>query len=257
MEHVLNKCLAAIPDTFFPVERFERHIQSGTVKTFSRGSAVLLPGESASALIYIISGKVRINKMIDDGRERLAYYAGRHGVVGRLYETCNEIYIITMEDCRVCFFSPQQLKDIFHRDEELIFDLIRNYLAKVSYFMKQTAEIDYFNPTIRVIRLLYELMIATGIRGEDSIEIPTELSLTDISEITGTHYVTVSKVFGCLKKQKIAEKKKNKIIIYDVEKLKNLTQETQIFKEKAHEICGEKKIMMLLSVLTCFNMLIF
>ncbi|SHN50235.1 Crp/Fnr family transcriptional regulator [Desulfitobacterium chlororespirans] len=230
MEYRLTRYLAALPDTFFPVERFQQHTESGMVKFFNKGSLVLRPGEATSALIYVISGKVRVNKMIDDGRERLAYYAGQHGIIGRLYETCNDIYIIALEDSEVCFFTQLQLKEIFRRDEDLIFDLLRNYLSKVSYFIKQSTEIDYFNPTIRVVRLLYELLLTSGVRVESFFEIPTQLSLTDISEITGAHYVTVSKVFGHLKKQHIAERKKHKIIIYDMEKLKRLTQETQILK---------------------------
>ncbi len=57
-----------------------------------------------------------------------------------------------------------------------------------------------------------------------------DLSLQFISEITGAHYVTVSKVLKYLKEQKIIEKKKDKIIIHDLERLKELTHEKHIYK---------------------------
>lgn len=221
--------LSSIPDTFFPVERFQNYIHLGTEKTFAKGSTVVMPGEATKSLIYVVSGKLRINKVIDDGRERLVYFAGQHGLLGRMHDTCNIIYVLALEDSKVCIFSKEQLKEVFRQDEELIFDVLTNYLTKTSYYMKQAAEIDYFYPSVRVARLLYDLYLTNGTQAGDFYEIDTDLSLTGISEITGAHYVTVSKVLGHLKKQNILEKQKYKIIIYDLEKLKELTQTTRIF----------------------------
>ncbi|WP_368292965.1 Crp/Fnr family transcriptional regulator [Dehalobacter sp. TBBPA1] len=229
MEEELNKNLVPIPDTFFPVERFQQHVDLGTTKYFAKGSVVVMPGEATSVIIYVVSGKLRVDKIIDDGRERLLYYAGQYGLIGRLYETCNDIYVMAIEDSRICFFSKQQLREVFRRDEELVFDLLKNYVTKMSYYIKQFAEIDCFSPAVRIVRLLYELYLTQSIPLEDSYEINIDLSLKNISEITGAHYVTVSKVLNCLKSENILEKKKNKIIIYDSEKLKTLTQGTHIF----------------------------
>lgn len=250
MKEELNKCLAVIPDTFFPVERFQQYTHLGTVKSYAKGSAIVMPGEVTSTLIYVVSGKLRVNKLIDDGRERLVFFAGKHGLLGKLYETCNEIYAIAMEDSKVCFFTKQQLKVIFRFDDEIIFDVIRNYLAKASYYMKQVAEMDYFNPTVRVVRLLYELYLTNSKAVGKTYEITTELSLKSLSEITGAHYVTVSKVLGCLKRQNILEKKKNKIIIYDAEQLKMLTQESHIFTKNQNKN-SNKGFAIMLSLLGC------
>ncbi|MCM1566771.1 Crp/Fnr family transcriptional regulator [Dehalobacter sp. 4CP] len=224
-----EKCGGAIPDTFFEVERLQEFINLGTVKTYAKGSAVMWPGDKCSSLIYVVSGRLRVNKLLDDGRERLVYFTGKHGLVGKLYETCNDSYAIALEDSKVCFFSKEQLKKIFSLNDEIPFDIIRNYLSKTSYYMKQAAEIDYFNPAVRIVRLFYELYIANGVKTGDHYEINIQLSLENISEITGTHYVTASKVIGWLRKNKVMEKKRKKIIIYDAEKLKMMTQGTHVF----------------------------
>lgn len=225
----LEKCGAIIPDTFYPVKKLQEFVELGTVKSYSRGSTVVLPGEEPNTLIYVLSGRLRVNLVFDDDRERLVYFAGNYTFVGRLFQTYNNIYVVAIEDSKVCFFNKEQLTRIFRRDEEVIFDVIRNYLSKVSYYMRQTAEMDYFNPAVRVVRLLYELAASKGVALDGSYEVDIDLSLRSISEITGTHYVTVSKVLGFLKRQNILEKKKNRIIIYDMEKLRILTQETSIF----------------------------
>lgn len=224
-----QKCTSGMPDIFFSVEKLQQYIHFGTLKSYVKGSAVLLPGDASSALIYVVSGKLRVNKLFPDGRERMIYITGKHGLVGKLFETCNDTYVIAVEDSTACFFAKEQLKKIFQLDEDIVFDIIRNYLSKVSYYIKQTAEMDYFNPTVRVVRLLYELCITNGIKVDNSYEINIQLSLENISEITGTHYVTVSKVLGCLRRQHILEKKRKKIIVHDLDKLKILTEEKHVF----------------------------
>lgn len=224
-----RKCGAIVPDTFYPVPKLQDYVHLGTVKSFAKGSTVVFPGEEPHAIIYVLSGKLRVDLVFDDDRERLMYFAGMHTFVGRLFETYHNLYIIAMEDSRVCLLNEEQLAKIFREDEQIIFDVIRNYLSKTSYYMRQVAEMDYFNPAVRVIRLLYELCNSKGTAGANSCEVDNDLSLTSISEITGAHYVTVSKALGYLKRHHILEKKREKIFVYDMKKLKMLTHETHIF----------------------------
>lgn len=224
----IRKCGAIIPDTFYPIERLQQYVHFGNEKSYAKGSYVIFPGEEPYKIIYILNGNLRVNLICDDGRERLLYYAGKYTFVGRLFETSNNICALAVEDSKVCTFNKQQLSHIFHQDEEVVFDIIRNYLSKVGYYMKQVTEMDYFSPAVRIVRLLYELYISKGVATDNYYEIDSTLTLKSISEITGSHYVTVSKVFSNLKKWGILEKKKSKIIVYSVEKLQSLTQETHI-----------------------------
>lgn len=246
----IEKCGAVIPDTFAPVEKLKEFTHLGTVKSYAKGSSVIFPGEEPHTLIYVLNGKLRVNLVFDDGRERLIYFAGKYTFVGRLFETYNTIYATAIEDSIVCNFNKQQLSQIFRQDEDIYFDIIRNYLSKVSYYMRQVAEMDYFNPGVRVVRLLYKLYNSKDFAASNSYEVDSDLSLKSISEITGAHYVTVSKVLGCLKKQNILEKKKNKIIIYDVEKLKSLTQETHILSNNENKK-NHAGFAIMLSLLAC------
>ncbi|NLI93535.1 MAG: Crp/Fnr family transcriptional regulator [Peptococcaceae bacterium] len=220
-----------IPDTFFPVEKFNQFIHLGSVKRYSKGSAVVLPGDKVQKLIYVISGRLRISMITDDERERLIYFAGKNCVLGLLFTECSDVYAVAMENSQVCLFSEHQVRQIFQMDQDIVFDILKNYQSKVSYYMKQVTEMDYFNPTVRVVRLLHQLCISQGVEVGNSYEVNIELTMKSISEITGAHYVTVSKVLGCLKKQKILEKKKDKIIIHNLERLNMLTHETQILKK--------------------------
>lgn len=228
MKEDLQNCISrpVLPNKFYPIPKMQEYVHCGVVRSYAKGSAIVLPGESTCRMIYVCSGKVRVNMVTEDGREKLIYVDGPYSLLGRLFSTkVNDFHIVALSDCTLCFFTKEQLMEVFRQDEELIFEVLKNYTSKVAYFMQVIKNMDFYTPTVRILRLLDDLCRERGKLVGDTYEINVVLSQKDIAEITGIHYVTVSKVFGCLKKQRIAHKTKDKIYIYDWEKLKKLIEE--------------------------------
>jgi CRP/FNR family transcriptional regulator len=91
--------------------------------------------------------------------------------------------------------------------------------------MIQSRDLIFSWPSTRVFRLLYNLGLSEG-RLENGVHVvKTRLTQKAIGEITGTHYVTVSKLFNYLEKQNILTKHKDRICIYDMARLKGLINE--------------------------------
>lgn len=229
MREDYNNCLSrpVLPASFYPIPKIKEYVNLGIVRSYAKGSAVVLPGESTRRMIYVISGKIRVNMVTGDGREKLIYSEGAHSLLGRLFKTnINDFHIVAQTECTVCFFTQEDLKEIFRQDEDLIFEVLKNYTAKVSYFMQHIRDMDFYTPSVRIMRLLLELCRKQGKLVGNTYEIKIDLSQKNIAEITGAHYVTVSKVLGCLKKQGIAYKAKDTIYIYDLDKLEKLIDES-------------------------------
>lgn len=224
-----NQCSAVIPDSFSPLESLAKYTQYGNIKSYAKGSTIIMPGEEAESIILILEGKIRVSLVTEDGSDRLLYYAGKNSIVGRLFPTLNHIHVAAMEDTRICKISKENLAEIFRLDENVIFDILKNYLTKVAYYMRQAVEINHYNPTIRILRLIYELGMAQGEKIDGYYQVKVSLSQKSISEITGAHYVTVSRVLGCLRKEKIVSKKRDRIIIYDMEKLKERLSQSSYY----------------------------
>ncbi|MCM1566743.1 MAG: Crp/Fnr family transcriptional regulator [Dehalobacter sp. 4CP] len=234
MQENFEKWRVGIPDTFYPISELQKYVQYGTVKSYLKDSLVVSPGEAIHKFIYVLTGKLQVNFVFSDGRERMVYFGGKHCMFNYLFQYNSDnrmaAYIIALEDSQLCFFSWEQLEKIFHMDGNLFFEIMRNESAKCNFFMKQSAEMDFLNPTIRIVKLIYQLCVSQGKPVNNHIEVNIDLPLRDISEITGAHYVTVSKVFCTLNKLHILDKKRDKIVIFDIRKLEELTQETQLFK---------------------------
>ncbi|MPN13976.1 hypothetical protein SDC9_161302 [bioreactor metagenome] len=114
---------------------------------------------------------------------------------------------------------------ILQHDKELLSEFITCYASKCFCFMNETKEIVLYKPSVRVLRLLYELCRTQGKLINNVYEIDVRISQRAISEITGVHFVTISKIFKCLKKENIVHKTTDKIIIYDLPKLKALMED--------------------------------
>lgn len=223
MEEIFNGYV--LPDTFYPVPKLGNYVHLGSERSYLKGETILLPGEVLGKAIFVISGRLKVSSLTDDSREIFIYSAGKSCFMDRLFNYCVERNFITAdEDSKVCFFTKEQLLMIFKQDEEVILDIYRNLSSKNAYYINQIQETHLFSPSIRVFRLLYELYKTNGKWIDHSWQINVSLSNKKISEITGLHFVTVSKIFGFLKKQKILKKIKTKIIIYDEKKLKELTR---------------------------------
>jgi Cyclic nucleotide-binding domain. len=215
MEYSFEKeGLRSIPDTFYPVEKLKDFTHMGTVKTYAKGSTIVFPDDENYMLIYVLSGRISVSVLADEEKEKLIYYTGENGIIcARMYHMDNDnIYIVATQKSKVCYFSEEQLSTIFSQDNAIIFEIIKSFISKVRFCTKQNLELTYYNPTNRILRLLHEVYLSNGILVGDSYEICINLSLKFISQITGAHYVTVCRVLGYLKKQKIVEKIKTKLL---------------------------------------------
>ncbi|WP_368292960.1 Crp/Fnr family transcriptional regulator [Dehalobacter sp. TBBPA1] len=215
-----------LPNNFYPVKKLQNYIHMGVVRNYSKGQSVVLPGELIYKIVYVLSGRLSINFLNEDGRQKLMYYADPHTYADRLFpfDECY-VHVIAEENSTVCFFSKEELFKIFQQDKEVLSDFIINYSSKCGYFMREAKEMVLYNPSVRVLRLLYELCLTQGKSVDNVYQIDIKLSQKAISEITGVHFVTISKIFGFLKKENILYKTTNKIMVIDLERLKGLVNE--------------------------------
>jgi len=215
-----------VPDSFHPIKKLRDYTFIGNVRSFQKGDTVVLPGETIHKVIYVLSGKLSVSFLNDDGKQKSMYTAGRYSIVDRLFPSENcFVHVVSEENSTVCFFTKEQLFFIFKQDEEIIYEFIVNYSSKCFHFMNEAKEMALYNPSIRVLRLLQELCLSEGKPVGNAFEINIRLAQKSISEITGVHYVTISKIFRWLKRENILHKTTNKITIKDLDRLKALVNE--------------------------------
>ncbi|MDR1603364.1 MAG: Crp/Fnr family transcriptional regulator [Gracilibacteraceae bacterium] len=213
----------ALPADFCPIESLERFQAYGCVRRYQKGSFIAWPGEHSHQIIYVLSGRLVVGRLLAAGEEHLIYHAGRHCIVGRMFDVRDDdsYFVRALEDSRCCFFSREQLTEIFQQDMEMAFDIIKNYYSKVSYYMNQLTEIRIYPPPQRLIRMLRDLFREKGCL-EDGAVLPIQLTQQDITAITGIHYVSVSRILKNLKEAGILTKTRSRLVLHDAARLNSL-----------------------------------
>jgi len=212
-----------IPELFHSVEGLDKYMHIGHTRSFTKGSILLSQGTKSNSVLYVHSGCLELSMGTDDGHNKFLFHIREHSIGMTVFLSANhELQLTAIENSTVCFFDIEQLLKIFHDDDLILLDFLQNVLTKTYYFMAQARDLNYRRPSSRVFRLLYNLCIAEGKLIDGNYHINSNLSQKAIGEITGTHYVTVCKLFNLLNKQGVAKKTKDKIVVYNLERLKEL-----------------------------------
>ncbi len=212
-----------IPENFYPAKSFNNHVHMGVLRKYRKGDTVFFPGESDPKVIYVVSGKLSMS-FLDEGKQKLMYYGGPHCIFDICFspvDTCLAI-IVAEENSSVCFFPKEILLQIFKENPETIDDYIKNFASKCAFLMHINKEKALYSTTARVLRLISDLCQTKGRLIDNVYEVEIKLTQKTISEITGVHYVNVSKILGWLKQEKILQKTSTKLIIHDFQKLQEL-----------------------------------
>ncbi|MGI1659255.1 MAG: Crp/Fnr family transcriptional regulator [Desulfitobacterium sp.] len=215
-----------IPETFHRVEQLEQVVHLARTRTYAKGTIILAQGMEFDEILYVQKGCLAVSMGADDGHQKFLFHISEGSIVLPTFlGEYHEMQIHAVKNSTISFFKVEQILDISRQDERIMLDVLQNLLTKVYYFMGQARDLNFYRPSSRVFRLLYNLCINEGQQVGDHYEINFSLTQKTIGEITGTHYVTVCKLFQLLDKQGILTKSKDKMIIYDLERLKSLINE--------------------------------
>lgn len=219
----------ALPSNFYPIKKLKNYIEMGIVRNYERKDSVVLPGEKIERIIYVVSGRLSINFLNDDGRQKLLFYADPYTFADRLFQVDDYfVHVVSEEKSTVCFFSKERLLEVLQRDNDVLCEFLTSYASKCGYFMYEAKEMALYDSSVRILRLLYKLCFTKGKIVNNSCEINIKLSLKTIADITGVHYVTISRLLGSLKKANILHKTGDKIIVSDVKRLEGLVNGSKI-----------------------------
>lgn len=215
----------AIPNEMYEVDILADYLDFGEVKVLEKGATFLVnDDDDERVLVYVVSGKIRCSTLYEDGTEDYLFTSGHGGLVGALFAfKGSSHYMEATEKAAICLFNKEALMNLMAKDPEIMFEILKNYTAKVAYFMSTTNNLKSLGSYNRIVRLILNLYEEKGVPMEHGeYFIPLRISQKDISEITGVHFVTVSKTFKWLFDNQVAEKRNTGFYIYDLEKLKEI-----------------------------------
>jgi len=206
-------------------QELEKIAGLGVRKKYKKGSIILLEEETGAALFVIVSGKVKIVRMDDDGREVILSILGESDFFGEM-----AILDGLTRSASVVATSKSELFMIHRRDFlKLLNDyamvaiaLLRELTGRLRKADAQIKSLSLKDAAGRVANVVLQLEDDIGMFRKGRVEIDELPLQQDLANMAGTSRETISRMIHKFIKKGYLQLQGNKLIINDYESFKNL-----------------------------------
>ncbi len=197
----------------------------GIRKRYAKGSAIVLEQDTGAALFIIISGKVKIVRTSDDGREVILSILGENeffGEMSLLDGMARSASVIAISKVELFTIHRQDFLRLLQQVPSVTLALLTELTLRLRKADGQIKSLSLRDSTGRVVNVLLQLADTIGMIRKGRVEISELPVQQDIANMAGTSRETISRVVHSLIKQGHVELRGNKLIINDYEKFKTL-----------------------------------
>ena len=193
-------------------------IHAITTERFHRkGSVIFFEGEPGEGFHYLRSGKVKIVRLSEDGREHIIKVLSPGDLFAEVLLFNSRSYPATaaaMEDSRIGVIKNADLEKLVLGNNALALALIKALSQRLLYAQQKIKNLALDDVAARTAETLVKLGREHGrVLPGGGVEIDLELSRQDLGNLVGTTRETVTRTLSTLKKAKVIQLDGQKIII--------------------------------------------
>lgn len=196
-----------------------------TKVSFKKKDVIFSEGDPPDWFYIVINGKVKITKLSQEGKEIILeiispmdFFGGLAVIKGFPYPA----NAIAMEDTELLKISRSNLMRILDRFPNLMYCMALQLSDRMKESHEALKNIALERVEARIASLLLKLADKTGRETESGLLIDMKLTKQDIAEMVGTTVETSIRTMSKFKKLGMISDREGKIIIKDINKLKNL-----------------------------------
>lgn len=180
----------------FESEDLEALGSVGKRKVFKRGKAVFNQGDAADAMFLIKSGRIKLSKTFEDGREVTLDYRKAGDTFGENMFSKVMYYPVTawcLEDTYTCGFKKSDFEQLILKHPAIGLRVIQKQSEQIETLATRLGDMAIPSLEERLYRVLINVAREHGIEGKRGIQIQFPLTHEDLSFLTGSHRVTITK----------------------------------------------------------------
>lgn len=178
----------------------------GQRRVFRQGEAVFHQGDAADAMFLIKSGRIRLSKLFADGREVTLDYRKAGDTFGENMFGEAIHYPVSawcLEETFTCGFSKGDFERMILDHPAIGLRIIRKQSEQIASLTTRLGDMALPSLEARLHRVLLNVAREHGVAGDQGLRIQFPLTHEELSFLTGSHRVTITKA---LKKLEAAGK---------------------------------------------------
>jgi CRP/FNR family cyclic AMP-dependent transcriptional regulator len=204
-----------------------RMIHNHTVeRRFRKGTIIFLEGDKGEGFHYVKSGRVKVLRTSDDGREHIIKILNAGEIFAEVLMFNNMPYpatAVAVEPSCIGMIRNVDLEQLVLANNVLALQLIKALSQRLIYAQQKIKNLALNDVMSRTVEVLLRLSQEQGSKLDNGIiEIALDLSRQDLASLVGTTRETVTRTLSSLKKDKIIDFDGNKIRILDMDYLIHL-----------------------------------
>jgi len=197
----------------------------GVRKKHKKGSSILMEEDAGAALFVIVSGKVKIVRTDDAGREVIlsilsdSDFFGEMAILDGLARSASAIAISKTD---LFMIHRQDFLKLLHDHPVVAISLLREMTMRLRRADTQIKSLSLKDAAGRVANVILQLADDIGTIRKGRVEIDELPLQQDLANMAGTSRETISRTMHTFVKKGQLEIQGNKLIIKDYERFKSL-----------------------------------
>ncbi|MSP64308.1 MAG: Crp/Fnr family transcriptional regulator [Ignavibacteria bacterium] len=201
----------------------ERITKLGSRKKFSKGGIILLEKESAASMFVIVTGKVKVVRMDEEGREVILSILGESDFFGEmaiLDGQARSATVVALNKTEIFVIQRHDFLKLIHSHPIVGIALLRELTSRLRKADAQIKSLSLKDALGRVATVILQISDDIGIFRKGRVEIDDLPMQQDLANMAGTSRETVSRTLHRFIKKGQLQLQGNKLIICDYEQFK-------------------------------------
>jgi len=208
-----------------PNETLEKIEKVGTRKFFKKNDVILMEDEVGTALFVIVTGKVKVSRTSNDGREVILTILSESDFFGEmaiLDGQTRSATVVAIEDSELFIIQRTDFLNLLREYPEASIALLQELTKRLRSTDVKIKALSLKDAEGKVATVILQIADDVGKIKQGKVEIEKLPLQQDLANMAGTSRETISRTLHTFAKKGLIELDGNKLRIIDYEKFKEL-----------------------------------
>lgn len=189
-------------------------------ETFERSKTIFFPGDPAERVYFLLKGAVKLSRVYEAGEEITVALLRENSVFGVLslitgHKSDRFYHAVAFTNVELLSLPIEQVEKSLKESPELSMVMLQGLSSRILQTEMMIETLAHRDMGSRLVSFLLILCRDFGIPSSDGITIDLKLSHQAIAEAIGSTRVTVTRLLGDLRSEKMISIHKKKITVHN------------------------------------------
>lgn len=192
-------------------------------RNYDEGEIIFFEDEPGEGLFLVKAGKVKLTKMVESGDEQILTIIQPGNVFAEVVLFGNANYpatAVALEDSKLYLIRSNDMEKLIKEKPSIAVKLLDLMSKRLRRAQKLVRDMGLKDTTCRTASLLIYLAQEYGVNRQNKVRIDLKLTQQELANMIGTTRETISRVLNKFKEQDIIKTSRQKMIINDLDRLK-------------------------------------